>query len=1026
MLTLICGPSGSGKTSHLIARIREDIQSQKRCFLLLPEQQAYISERDFPALLPTQAGLYFEVVNFSSLAEDVFREYGGVTQASVNNGLRTLLMWDTLRTLSPLLRQYGKSAAGDPTLTSLMLQTVSELRMSGIDGDKLEEISKQLPENSALQKKLSDLALVDAVFREKTEGCLGCDPSDKLVRMASLLRNHRYFEGCNVYIDSFTSFTAQEYEVLGEILRQADEVAVSLCADTPHSSLPHFESTVRTARRLQKLAGDVNTPVSGMILPQNTEKKPKALSIIERDLWKFDVTKEAREVLPDEEKACVCLLNCANLYEEAEAAALHILELVTSGMHFGDIAVFVRDVDTWRGVLDAAMEKYGIPYFLSERTDLSAKPLSRMILSALRAVSHHYPAQEIMSLIKTGLCGVSFADAAMFEEYCETWHISGSRFTDEVWSMNPDGLTTERSPRANEILEAANRVRKTVMEPLQALAVAMRASLCVKDRCRALYQYLCDAGVAETLAERAKGELADGRIREAGESLRLYRFVTDTLSTLCAVMPDATMTTEELIPALMLLFSETDLGSVPALHDCVMIGSAATMRVENVKASLLLGLCEGEFPASVGDDGILSDGEKEALEEYGILLDSREQLRSSEELLYVYRAMTKPHQKLFLSTSGAQTDGSARTPSLAFSRVAFLLDLKPIAFASSAIEEILDRPSMPVTSGALFAKKIEDKITLYLSQSKIQAFMLCPYRYYSTYQLRLREQKDSRPSYADDGMFLHYVFEQFLRRSLDENGKLKIPAPEEIEPLANEIIDEYLLLVCPLPPSHMESRLVHIFARLRRLAVIVLHDIFAELAFSGFVPYKFEQTIGGRGENGLPPVVLTLKNGARVSLSGKVDRIDLYDDGETLYVRVIDYKSGEHKFSVNDVRNGMDVQLVLYLFAVLAADPEKFTAAGAQYLYAATEKGKLGIHRSGFLLGDEQLLTAADRTEGTVYIKKMLLQTQEEIASLGKDMQTAVISAAERILAGEAQKTPSENACKFCPVRLHCDRAYHK
>ena len=1026
MLRLICGPSGSGKTSYLTDRIREDIQAGRRCFLLVPEQQAYISERDLPASLPKNAGLFFEVVNFSGLAEDVFREYGGVTQGSVNNGIRTLLMWDTLRTLSPLLKQYGKSASGDATLTALMLQTVSELRTNRIAGDRLEEIAKQLPEGSSLQKKLSDLALVDAVFHDKTEACFGNDPSDKLIRMASLLCKHRYFANCHIYIDSFTSFTAQEYEVLRQILDQADAVTVSLCTDDFHSALPHFESTVKTAKQLCKLASAVNSPVDKLKMPQNAEKKPHTLSIIEHDLWRFDLTKEARKLPPQEEADVVRMVSCANLYEEAEAAALNILELVQNGMNFGDIAVIVRDTETYRGVLDAAMEKYGIPYFLSERTELSSIPLSRLILSALRAVSRHYQAQDVMTLVKTGLVDVSLADGAMFEEYCETWHIGGSRFTDEVWSMNPDGLTTERSARAEEILAAANRVRKTVIEPLQRLAAALRTSDRMTDRCRALYQYLCEIHISEKLSERAKNELAAGQSREAGETVRLYRFMTDTLSTLCSVMPDAVLTVDEFIMALTLLFSETDLGSVPNLHDCVIIGSAATLRVENVKASFLLGLCEGEFPRAVGDDGILSEGDKAQLEEYGILLDSREQLRSSEELLYVYRAMTKPTQKLFLSTVSAQTDGSARTPSLAFSRVGFLLDKKAEIFDSDAVASVLNDRVLSAESALLRVKEKEHGITLRLSQSKIQAFMLCPYRYYSTYQLKLREKKDSRPSYADDGVFLHYVFEKFLRSSLGDDGKLHIPSPEKIEPLADRIINDYLLDVCPLPPEHMDRRLLHLFARLRKLSVIMLRDILAELSVSGFVPYKFEQVIGMPGESGLPPVILELKNGSRVTLSGKVDRVDLYDSGEKIYVRVVDYKSGVHKFSLEDVRSGMDIQLVLYLFAVLASEPEHLAAGGAQYLYAATEKGRIGVSRSGFLVDDEKVRAAADGSPNASYTKKLLLQTAEEISTLGQEMRCAVISAAERILAGEAQKTPSEEACLFCPVRTHCDKAYHK
>ena len=163
MLRLIYGASGAGKTAHLTACIGSDIANGKRCFLLVPEQQAYISERDLPAILPQNAGLFFEVVNFSSLAEDVFHEYGGVTKGSINNGLRTLLMWDTLRTLSPLLSQYGKSAGKDASLPSLMLQTVEELRTNGVDFTLLEETADALPHDSALQKKLKDLTLIGSV-----------------------------------------------------------------------------------------------------------------------------------------------------------------------------------------------------------------------------------------------------------------------------------------------------------------------------------------------------------------------------------------------------------------------------------------------------------------------------------------------------------------------------------------------------------------------------------------------------------------------------------------------------------------------------------------------------------------------------------------------------------------------------------------------------------------------------------------------------------------------------------------------
>lgn len=1025
MLKLICGPSGSGKTAALIEAIRADVQNGIRCFLLVPEQQAYISERDIPKELPSHAGRLFEVVHFSRLAEDVFREYGGVTQGSISPALKSLLMWDTLRSTSPLLKQYGKGSAKDVTLSTLLLQTVEELHLNGVDAQRMEEAAKELPANSALAKKLCDLALIDAILGEKIQTAFGNDPADKFIRMANILRTHRYFENCRLYIDSFTSFTAQEYAVLREILKQADRVTLSLCTDHPRSKLPHFESVTETAKRFSKMASEMGVSTETLTLPARTEAKPRALSVLERDLWRFDLPQNAKESLSPKETEAVRLVSCPNLYEEAEAAALYVLEQIQAGMRYGEIAIVVRDVETYRGVLDAALERYKIPYFLSESVNLSSKPLTRLILSALRAVSRHFYAQDVITLIKTGLAGVNVADAAMFEEYCETWHLSGSRFTDEVWSMNPDGLTPDRSPRAEIILEAANRTRKAVMDPLLKLEAAMRASSRLEDRCRALYGYLCDLQVFEQLSEQAKKELLANRRREASETVRLYRFVTESLLSLCKLLPEAELTVDELIAALSLLFSETALSSVPNLHDCVIIGSAATLRVENVKASLLLGLCEGEFPKSIHDSGVLTEGDKEALEEVGILLDSRAGRRSTEELLYVYRAVTKPSQKLYLSTVQAQIDGSQRTPSLAFTRVSYLLDKPAESFDLTEIRRALGAENFAEAQPILSAPAALSPTTLRLSQSKIRTFALCPFSYYSTYELKLREKKDSRPGYADDGLFLHYVFEHFLRGSLGEDGKLHLPTEEQIEQIAREIVERYVGEVCPIPPKQLDKRLLHLFARLRTMSVLMLKDIVSELRFSRFVPHKFEQIIGMPGPDGLPPVTLALANGSRVVLSGKVDRIDLCKEGDVCYVRVVDYKSGTHKFSLDEVRSGMDIQLVLYLYAVLSAT-EDALPGGAQFLYAASEKGKLSINRSGFMLDSVELSALADQTPDGTYSKKLLPRTEEEIDELIREMQEAVKAVGERILRGEAQKTPSEQACMFCPVRNHCDRAYHK
>jgi ATP-dependent helicase/nuclease subunit B len=252
---------------------------------------------------------------------------------------------------------------------------------------------------------------------------------------------------------------------------------------------------------------------------------------------------------------------------------------------------------------------------------------------------------------------------------------------------------------------------------------------------------------------------------------------------------------------------------------------------------------------------------------------------------------------------------------------------------------------------------------------------------------------------------LHYVFEHFLRASLTDDGKLELPSPEDVEPLADRIIADYISDVCPLPAESMDNRLLHIYSRLRRLALKMLNEILSEIRIGLFVPTYFEKGIGTRDVGALPPVCLALENGSTVSLSGKIDRVDIYESDEKLYFRVVDYKSGKHTFSLDEVRSGMDIQLILYLFAIKGAIPNS-TPAGAQYLFASTEKGITEIKRSGLLLNDDAVSAASNGEMENVYTKSLTKQTLEEMQQLQREMQDAVLSVARRILSGEAEKTP--------------------
>jgi ATP-dependent helicase/nuclease subunit B len=1052
VLHLILGGAGSGKSTRLTELIARDVQNAKKCWLIIPEQQANLSERTILPILPTGAGLSFSIAGFSRLYREVTDRFGGGAQAPLPAPMTTLLMWQNLRELAGLLQEYGTtSLRSDAHLTSLLLKTVDELRQNAVTPAALDRACEKLPQDSALRQKLADLSLLyaayDHLLRERLDGAA----PDELTRLSELLQQHNFFEGGNVYIDSFTDFTAEEYAVLRAMLRQANDVTVTLCLDQHLTAQPSHDGPADTYRRLLRLCEEEHVQVCCHTMDNNRRATSQELRTLERSLWDLSLTPETRSTPDEAERGHITLLRCTNVYAEAEATALHILDQIHQGYRYGDIAVIVRNTKDYRGVLDAALERYGIPFYFSEKTPLSDKPLSRLLLGALRAVAHGWQAQDVMSLLKTGLCPVSAHDADLFEQYVSAWNINGREFAAPVWNKNPDGYATTTSPRGMEMLNAANRVRETVMTPLLRLYAALSKPSSLPHIAAALYDFMNELSISERCAALAHAELTEGYLKQAGETLRIYDTILVTLAQMSAYLPDAVLDAEEFATALSMVFDKTEIASVPSLHDSVTIGQADTLRVENIKISFLLGLCEGAFPQAISDEGLLGDDEKQLLSNVGIELDNRSELRSSKELLFVWRAMTKPSDKLFVSTQLAATDGKEKTPSIAYHRLLLLFpyleqSIRDFDLCMIAPKKESPAPALPprqACDDGLYqplaatpldltpaARSLCFGDTLWLSQSTVQSFVQCPYSYFCSTFLEPRERETVRVDAADSGTFLHYLMEQFLRRCLDEEGTFHLPKEEEVEPLADRLVNGYLRNLSAATPVGL--RTLHVFSRLRALTLTLLRDILHELSHSRFSPRAFELHIGGKSPDSPPPYEIKLDEGRRILMTGKIDRVDFYRRGDDIFLRVIDYKSSAHDISLDELRHGLNLQLMIYLFALCR--PDHIRPAGALYVAAAETAGKPTPDRAGLLVGDVDLLAAMNDELDPKYLAGIsqtkngalsgkALTNAEALADLERDIRETLMRIGRDMLSGRAPRTPSADACRYCSIKQACPDA---
>lgn len=962
MITLLYGPPGSGKTHTVLEYMKRDAENGIRSFLIVPEQETVSAERQALLSLPPSAQLSAEVLNFSRLANRVFREYGGLCYHYIDKGAKAFLMWKTVRDLAPLFESFDESTAHDASLSEWLLSAVAELKASCITSAMLERAVESLRKDDPLRSKARDLALIYASYN----GLVGEsfeDSADDLTRLSELLSRHDFFTGTHVYIDSFTSYTAQELAVIKEIARTADALTVTFPCPEPHTTDLHLSSVADTVKRISHIVKDYETQT--VLLTGNHRAKSEALALFSEHLWRLDLEKESLPAFPEGTRESIRLLSSESVYEEAESIAFRILSLIRKGYRYRDIVVIARDASGLSGVLDFVFDKYGIPHFLSEKEDLISLPPLKLLLSALRILSSRWQHSDVIAHVKTGLCDVTPADADLFEEYTSTWNISGTGFTEVTeWDMNADGFSGRESARGKAIKEAANRVRATVVPPLLALSDALKNAKSVREECEALSNYLKTLDLEGKLGRLSTEEREEGRLQSADIYARLYPLIEDLLQKIVTLSPegsDEPLTEEELENAIRILLRSTEIGTIPTTVDEVTIGSAHMLRAQNVRCAILFGLCEGEFPAAVDDSGMFSSAERIELKKLGVELSPSYDFRSSDELLYVSRAVSLPSELLILSTHTAGADGSSARPSLPFLRAIQLLGKEyPIendrelplpdriltpqlsleyypALKDSEAGEALRRlylkngwfpggteaADIPVSTTSarvspdVAADFFGDRMTL--SQTRLEKFVKCHFAYYCSHVLSLREKKQAEFGAGDSGSFLHRVLERFFRDAVGGSTGGKSFTRAEIEAIADETIKDYKDEILPKSLSMDENgRLPHLYRRLRDLSVMMIENILDEFASSDFTPRFFELKIGGSGAPS--PLTFILKDGSTLTLPGVIDRVDLCRKGNKLYVRIVDYKTGVKGFSLSDLAVGLNTQMLIYLFTLCHAD----------------------------------------------------------------------------------------------------------
>jgi len=784
--------------------------------------------------------------------------------------------------------------------------------------------------------------------------------------LANVAAESEILKDAVLVLDEFTGFTPVQVELLRTLMPICTEIWVSLTIDAKenffHSKGMHelFDMPKKTIRVLMDLAKETHTEVLEPEVVTGGEKKrfknAPALFFLEQNLFRTSYKKNYNAI---EE---IKILSLKTPKEEFTWAARKINELVQKqGYRYRDIAVVSGDVETYGNYVEQICKKYEIPYFLDMTKEVLFHPFIEFIRAILEVVSTDFSYHSIMRLMRSGYCQITQSEIDNLENYLLATGIRGKN----MWSKR--FLRLPRNEKAYD-LEELEVLRQKFMQDFAPVLEAFEEKRSVEEQIKALYAYIVSLEVEQQLYAREKELLEAGEQVKAKEYEQIYRIVMDLFQKCIDVLGEQYLTIDELEEILDSGFEAAKVAVIPPGYDSVTIGDIERTRLNHVKVLIFLGVNEGIVPKSVNQGGIISQYERDALENVEINLAPGAREQAFIQKYYLYLNMTKPSEQLYLTYSRVDSEGKALRPSYLIRTILRMFPEMEVQEVDE-LEQILDLstqeaakdyflsgkrdeawyalakvflesedekvradirtilgafyyrynhdPISHVVAEAIYGKHIEGSVT------RFENFAKCAYSHFLSYGLKLREREESGFESVDMGNLYHTAIEQYSKK-LAESEYNWFSVPEQVRDTFAECAMEEALLSYPNLSIYATAENAHMAKRMNHIFKQTVWALTEQVRKGRFVPNDFEISFSKADQ--LDALNFDLEDGNHIQLKGRIDRLDTCIDENRMYVKVIDYKSGSIKFDLLKIYHGMQLQLVVYMNAAMELEKKKHTS----------------------------------------------------------------------------------------------------
>ncbi|MDN7241501.1 helicase-exonuclease AddAB subunit AddB [Planococcus sp. N028] len=1043
-LRIVYGRAGSGKTRFMQDEIVDELKQRADgdpIFLIVPDQMSFSTEYRLSTTDGMKGTIRAQAITFKRLAWRILQEVGGISRKEVDTfGYRMLI-----RSLLEEHReefQLFRRAAGKRGFTDQIEQLVKEFSRYCVACDELTTIRSSLAEAGAprtLLDKAADLELILAEIESRL-GKVFVDSEGHLAMLAEKIRHSDVIKHAEIYMDGFVSFTAREFEIIGELMKHAKSVTIALPMDNqtdPQDEQALFYQSAITAERLTEQARKEGVDVDPSVHLHSPRRfNNQELSHLEQHFDDYPMQRTASE-------GHVSIIESSNRRAEMHAIARSIRDQVRGGMRYNEIAILYRDPEVYDELINTIFPQYDIPYFISRKKSMLHHPLIEFSRSVLEAVLSNYSYEPVFRAVKTDLF---FPEGSVskwrersdiLENFVISNGIYGERwFEEKRWFYKKyrglefhTGIQTDEEQAMQMELHA---VRDLIREPLARLKNSLDESATGREVAQALFLFIEEMDVYVKIQHLKEREESEHRLLAATEHEQAWNQWIGVLDQFVLMFGDKEL---ELATAVKILdegFETLEFSRIPTSLDQVTISKIDLARLMDIKSVFVIGANDGVLPRRIEQEGLLTDMDREWFSQIGIELAPTSKVKLMDETYMVYRAFTSASDLLTVSYPIADEEGKALLPSMYIQKLVDMLgaEIHPAVIDPEELKEVshLEYISHPratlsyltsqIRGGELtpewravlayyhddpFWSSVVDRILepikpneahplrediaepLYgtpisSSVSRVETYFSCPFAHYVQYGLRLEERNQYKlapPAMGD-------LFHAAIKWISDEVNRLDVSWSSLTRKQCQELAKQAMEQLTPyfvnhiLISSHRYRYIQHKLEGIIRQTAFMLSK---HAKVTGFSPVALE--VGFGPQEAIPPLDIDLKKGRKMNVRGRIDRIDSTRINDKPYIRIVDYKSSKQGLDLSDVYHGLALQTFTYLDVALTHS-ERWLGEKAE------PAGVLYFHMHNPMLKLTKLMTAEELEDEVAKSFKMnglVVEDSEVIYAMDEDIE---------------------------------------